>query len=34
VWVDPSDLRMLVFGLALIGMMLLRPHGLWPRSAQ
>jgi branched-chain amino acid transport system permease protein len=30
VWVDPSDLRMLLFGLALIVMMLLRPKGLWP----
>lgn len=28
--VDPADLRMLVFGLALILMMLLRPAGLWP----
>jgi branched-chain amino acid transport system permease protein len=32
VWVDPADLRMLVFGLALVGMMLLRPAGLWPRG--
>jgi branched-chain amino acid transport system permease protein len=28
--VDPADLRMLVFGLALILVMLLRPAGLWP----
>ena len=28
--VDPSDLRLLLFGLALVGMMLLRPSGLWP----
>lgn len=34
VWVDPADLRMLVFGLALVAMMLLRPAGLWPRSAR
>jgi branched-chain amino acid transport system permease protein len=30
VYVDPSDLRMLLFGLALVLMMLLRPAGLWP----
>ena len=28
--VDPADLRMLLFGLALVLMMLLRPEGLWP----
>jgi branched-chain amino acid transport system permease protein len=28
--VDPADLRMLVFGIALILVMLLRPAGLWP----
>jgi len=28
--VDPSDLRMLLFGLALVLMMLFRPAGLWP----
>jgi branched-chain amino acid transport system permease protein len=28
--VDPSDLRLLLFGLALVGVMLLRPSGLWP----
>lgn len=28
--VDPSDLRMLLFGLALVLMMLYRPAGLWP----
>jgi branched-chain amino acid transport system permease protein len=27
---DPADLRFLVFGLALILVMLLRPSGLWP----
>ena len=27
---DPADLRMLLFGLALVLMMLLRPEGLWP----
>jgi branched-chain amino acid transport system permease protein len=30
VYVDPADLRMLLFGLALVLMMLLRPAGLWP----
>ncbi len=30
VLIDPSDLRMLMFGSALIIMMLLRPAGLWP----
>lgn len=30
VLVDPSDLRMLLFGLALVLMMLFRPEGLWP----
>jgi len=30
VFVDPSDLRLLLFGLALVGVMLLRPSGLWP----
>ncbi len=28
--VDPSDLRMLLFGLALILIMIFRPSGLWP----
>ncbi|MBA2352163.1 MAG: ABC transporter ATP-binding protein [Burkholderiales bacterium] len=28
--IDPADLRMLVFGLALILVMLFRPAGLWP----
>jgi len=28
--VDPADLRLLLFGLALILVMLLRPSGLWP----
>jgi branched-chain amino acid transport system permease protein len=30
VLIDPADLRMLLFGLALVLMMLLRPEGLWP----
>jgi branched-chain amino acid transport system permease protein len=30
VFIDPSDLRMLLFGLALVLMMLFRPGGLWP----
>jgi branched-chain amino acid transport system permease protein len=33
-WVDPADLRMLIFGLALVIMMLLRPAGLWPKDAR
>jgi branched-chain amino acid transport system permease protein len=32
VYVEPSDLRMLLFGLALVAMMLFRPAGLWPSS--
>ena len=32
VYVDPSDLRMLLFGLALVLMMLFRPSGIWPSS--
>jgi branched-chain amino acid transport system permease protein len=28
--VDPSDLRMLLFGIALVVVMLFRPQGLWP----
>jgi branched-chain amino acid transport system permease protein len=28
--VDPSDLRMLLFGIALVAVMLFRPQGLWP----
>jgi len=28
--VDPENLRMLLFGLALIVVMLFRPAGLWP----
>ena len=30
VLIDPSDLRMLLFGAALVLMMLFRPKGLWP----
>ena len=30
VYVDPSDLRMLLFGIALIAVMIFRPAGLWP----
>jgi branched-chain amino acid transport system permease protein len=32
VYIDPSDLRMLLFGLARVLMMLFRPAGLWPSS--
>lgn len=32
VYIDPSDLRMLLFGAALVLMMLFRPAGLWPSS--
>jgi len=34
VYIDPSDLRMLLFGLALVLMMLLRPAGLWPSQTR
>ena len=34
VYVDPSDLRMLLFGLALVLMMLYRPAGLWPSTTR
>jgi len=34
VYVDPSDLRMLLFGLALVLMMQFRPAGLWPSSTR
>jgi branched-chain amino acid transport system permease protein len=30
--VDPESLRMLLFGLALIVVMLVRPAGLWPST--
>ncbi len=30
VWLDPESLRMVLFGLALIIVMLVRPTGLWP----
>jgi branched-chain amino acid transport system permease protein len=32
VYVDPADLRMLLFGLALVLMMRFRPQGLWPSA--
>jgi len=32
--IDPSDLRMLLFGLALVLMMLFRPAGLWPSGVR
>ena len=28
--VDPADLRMLLFGIALVAVMIFRPEGLWP----
>jgi branched-chain amino acid transport system permease protein len=34
IYIDPSDLRMLLFGLALVLMMLFRPAGLWPSSVR
>jgi branched-chain amino acid transport system permease protein len=34
VFIDPSDLRMLLFGAALVGMMLFRPAGLWPSTTR
>ncbi len=30
--VDPADLRMLLFGLALVIMMVFRPEGIWPST--
>jgi len=30
VLVDPSDLRMLLFGMALVLVMIFRPEGVWP----
>ena len=32
--IDPSDLRMLLFGLALVLIMLFRPAGLWPSKTR
>ena len=32
--VDPESLRMLIFGLALIAVMLYRPAGLWPSATR
>ena len=32
--VDPENARMLMFGLALIVVMLVRPEGLWPSAPQ
>jgi branched-chain amino acid transport system permease protein len=34
VYIDPEALRMLLFGLALILVMLVRPTGLWPASSR
>ena len=34
VYIDPSDLRMLLYGLALVLMMLFRPAGLWPSKTR
>lgn len=34
IWVDPSNLRLLLFGMALVLMMLRRPGGLWPSNAR
>jgi len=30
VWLDPANLRMLMFAIALILVMIMRPEGLWP----
>jgi branched-chain amino acid transport system permease protein len=30
VWLDPANLRMLLFAVALIAVMIVRPEGLWP----
>lgn len=34
VFIDPETLRMLLFGLALIAVMLFRPAGLWPSKTR
>jgi len=34
IYIDPSNLRMLLFGLALVTMMLFRPAGLWPSTTR
>jgi branched-chain amino acid transport system permease protein len=34
IWIDPADLRMVLFGLALIAVMRWRPEGLWPSPAR
>ena len=34
IYIDPSDLRMLLFGSALVLMMLLRPAGIWPSQTR
>lgn len=34
VLVDPADLRMLLFGVALVVVMLFRPQGLWPSAVR
>lgn len=34
IYIDPSDLRMLLFGSALVLMMLFRPAGLWPSTTR
>jgi branched-chain amino acid transport system permease protein len=34
VYIDPSDLRMLLFGLALVLMMLFRPAGILPSATR
>ena len=32
--VDPENLRMLLFGVALVVMMIFRPQGLFPKKSQ
>jgi branched-chain amino acid transport system permease protein len=32
--IDPENLRMLLFGIALVATMLFRPQGLWPKHAR
>lgn len=33
-YVDPENLRMLLFGIALVATMLFRPQGLWPSNSR
>jgi branched-chain amino acid transport system permease protein len=34
VLVDPDAIRMLLFGIALVAVMIFRPEGLWPSQVR